>query len=781
MAAVEPTIHVSGCSNETVSNIIQGVYNTKESNHGKPVYRKEGPPGSVTVLIYFWDSRDGAAFNGWWFGPKVGGDQVWAYNGNLGRPDVMPPPNNWKVPWDGKIDDKLRITVSDRPPSRRDDPHAQSHDRRRDDRQREEQRMREEQRQREERRRREEEERRREAERRRREEEQRREAERRKREEERKQEAAADNVRKVLAKLRNATPDNLKDLQGELDRAAASNFQAMGLLRDRVNDEMQNTLTQVQKRVAEELKQREEAERRRQVELARVEQLVKDAAIEVDAAEARVAEASASAKAGADLAAPVELLEAVLAASKEVEAARAMLEKSSAVLAAKKEEMGAGEGARHVKKEVEELQARINASSRALSKCSESLEEYRAKGLRRAAAEKQDQAWKACFSKHDSDQDGQLSRAEVLSFGLAEFQIDLVPEVVDHIMRVLEPINFEKFLPLRQKVGIAKFEAEHRQRLEKEEEQKRLAEQKRAEVQQVTEEVSASLEEAKRTLELSPEDAQAEEKVQEVRAALGSSLQRLQELADFPEQRLRREVGRLVEQHRQLETQTEQVLGQVKAARDAFKEKVQKEAQQLRARAVASIRSHMTTTKKSGEELFESFGADSVEKESFCDFVKGLEDMALETEQMDRLWAEIAADGLQKSEFLELIRLYYKCVKGTVLSEDISIKSKTVRRLEVDEILEVLEGPLKEDGANVRRVRCRAQSDKATGWATIAGNQGTPFLVQVEIDRKQEEKQEENQEEKHEEKHEEKQEEKKEEKKEEVEAKEENNDIKEES
>ena len=34
-------------------------------------------------------------------------------------------------------------------------------------------------------------------------------------------------------------------------------------------------------------------------------------------------------------------------------------------------------------------------------------------------------------------------------------------------------------------MGIAKFEAEHRQRLEKEEEQKRLAEQKRAEVRAV--------------------------------------------------------------------------------------------------------------------------------------------------------------------------------------------------------------------------------------------------------------------------------------------------------
>ncbi|CAE7242709.1 GIP, partial [Symbiodinium necroappetens] len=104
--------HSVGCSNETVSNIIQGLYNTKESNHGKPVYKKEGPQGSVTVLIYYWDERDGPSFNGWWFGPKVGGDQVWAYNaGNLGRENAMPPTSNWKVPWDGKVDEKLRISV----------------------------------------------------------------------------------------------------------------------------------------------------------------------------------------------------------------------------------------------------------------------------------------------------------------------------------------------------------------------------------------------------------------------------------------------------------------------------------------------------------------------------------------------------------------------------------------------------------------------------------------------------------------------------------------------
>ena len=33
------------------------------------------------VLLYFWDDRDGSDFSGWWFGPKVGGDQAPAPRG----------------------------------------------------------------------------------------------------------------------------------------------------------------------------------------------------------------------------------------------------------------------------------------------------------------------------------------------------------------------------------------------------------------------------------------------------------------------------------------------------------------------------------------------------------------------------------------------------------------------------------------------------------------------------------------------------------------------------
>jgi len=43
-------------------------------------------------------------------------------------------------------------------------------------------------------------------------------------------------------------------------------------------------------------------------------------------------------------------------------------------------------------------------------------------------------------------------------------------------------------------------------------------------------------------------------------------------------------------------------------------------------------------------------------------------------------------------------------------------------------VLEAVEGPTKEEGAGVQRVKCQAVSDAALGWVTIAGNQGTPFL-----------------------------------------------------
>merc|ERR1712187_443155 len=80
-----------------------------EDNHGKPTYKKTEQAGGEDVLIYFWDNRDGDAFSGWWFGPKVGGDQVWAYHAN--KTSLVPPTTGWRVPFNGDIDPNAAMEV----------------------------------------------------------------------------------------------------------------------------------------------------------------------------------------------------------------------------------------------------------------------------------------------------------------------------------------------------------------------------------------------------------------------------------------------------------------------------------------------------------------------------------------------------------------------------------------------------------------------------------------------------------------------------------------------
>jgi len=82
-------------------------------NHQRPVYKKEAAPGTMDVLIYFWDERDGPNFCGWWFGPQVGGDQVWAYNSSR---TMTPPASGWKVPYDGPLDPMLQVAGGCPPP-----------------------------------------------------------------------------------------------------------------------------------------------------------------------------------------------------------------------------------------------------------------------------------------------------------------------------------------------------------------------------------------------------------------------------------------------------------------------------------------------------------------------------------------------------------------------------------------------------------------------------------------------------------------------------------------
>lgn len=60
----------------------------------------------MDILLYYWDDRDGQAYSGWWFGRQLGGQQVW---GHCNSHAQTPPADNWKIPWDGPVEESLRV------------------------------------------------------------------------------------------------------------------------------------------------------------------------------------------------------------------------------------------------------------------------------------------------------------------------------------------------------------------------------------------------------------------------------------------------------------------------------------------------------------------------------------------------------------------------------------------------------------------------------------------------------------------------------------------------
>jgi len=72
-------------------------------------------------------------------------------------------------------------------------------------------------------------------------------------------------------------------------------------------------------------------------------------------------------------------------------------------------------------------------------------------------------------------------------------------------------------------------------------------------------------------------------------------------------------------------------------------------------------------------------------------------------------------------------------IKGIAVTNDFDIgKAKTIRKAEIDEVIEVLEGPQVDEKLGLTRIRGKSLSDAVEGWISVKGNQGTAFLQEVE-------------------------------------------------
>lgn len=74
----------------------------------------------------------------------------------------------------------------------------------------------------------------------------------------------------------------------------------------------------------------------------------------------------------------------------------------------------------------------------------------------------------------------------------------------------------------------------------------------------------------------------------------------------------------------------------------------------------------------------------------------------------------------------------YKCLSATVVHDGFKVKeSQVVRRMEVGELVEIVEGPTLETAIGVIRIKAKAEKDGALGWITVKGNGGTLFLKSI--------------------------------------------------
>jgi len=92
---------------------LAGTYVPSSMNHNHSVFKRV-EPAVDSVLLYYWDDRDGEEQKGWWFGPEVGGEEVWAHNAGSDSPgSKLPPTRGWTVLITGALDPGLEVTRAD--------------------------------------------------------------------------------------------------------------------------------------------------------------------------------------------------------------------------------------------------------------------------------------------------------------------------------------------------------------------------------------------------------------------------------------------------------------------------------------------------------------------------------------------------------------------------------------------------------------------------------------------------------------------------------------------
>mmetsp|Transcript_11057 Transcript_11057/g.24351 ORF Transcript_11057/g.24351 Transcript_11057/m.24351 type:complete len:896 (+) Transcript_11057:147-2834(+) len=748
-------LQVTGCANETVGNIVRGVYNLSSQNHERPVYCRTEQVNNMDVLIYFWDERDGPSFCGWWFGPKVGGDQVWAYNPSRAG---TPPPSGWQVPYDGPIDHSFAVT----PQGASAEGYEAAIKRQEEERIRQEQQRALEEQQ-------------------------------RKQEEARLriEQHAATTARTALRELMNVTPENATTLWQQVQTVLQTELPKCGSMAGQIQQEAQQAMEQAQQQVeavkaqrirdaerkAEETQILEQTKSQNQVQMGEFAVLVE----KTEAAGAKLKEIAAPLDKPGGMSVPDSeaLLKMVASTATECISVaqealafalqrRQLLEPTS-VLSMQFMSAEAKQLVDEVRPELLKLEKRLSECLQLAVTTHLAAKTNVVKAGKREKATRTMEARTALFKKYDANGDGFLDASEIAVYAKGEYKYELSSAQIDRILAAASSgtagkVDKEHFAEIKLVLGVIREEAAAAERIRIAEEKRKVLEEKKAgyvaQISKLAESITAFEASVAKVIESIPPLQQTDfasvtpsdfkGKVSAVEENIEGSKKESEtlraSLKDITVSATEPELTPFVQlECRKLELKVEMLiprLGQIQMVLENVKmnyARVQRrELDILRSKVARALKARAAAEKWSKEELLKSLDKDEDGSVSASDFTAACQactDLEITTESAEQLFKHLDYDseGKLSAETLEtLTKTYYRVAAESILTAELSVaEAGGIRRLEISELLEELEPPATDEASGLKRVKAIALRDGSTGWVTIAGNETAIFLEET--------------------------------------------------
>lgn len=822
------TLVVTGCTHATVGGIVRGTFQLIGENHGKPTYKKDGQVNGLDVMTYFWDERDGPAFSGWWFGPKVGGDQVWAYHSDKG---MMPPQQGWKVPYDGPVDPTFVIQAKPKQGAQQQWGGAQQqwdgkgqqkggqqqqwggqHQQQKGGQQqqkgqqkggwqqhqqnmqqaaqnRDQQAQWQKQQMEEKKQQLEQANQLRIAQ-------QKQQAEQRAAEQAKKaaemeakkaEQQAVLAIRRAMQTLRTGPPEKFDENKAKLEEVVANETDKTGSQKERMKTEVEAAVKETVEKNEKQAEMKRKQEEDREKENARRKEMKEKATGLMEELDKLIEKAEGTSKKVAEVLEPLSsdkdmkiaeidkcadtVEEAAKTAETDLEACSAFLRENQNSI--KGVPQIQGEEPHTLGADLQKLTSRIAEAKKLVTTSKGKCNTEKTTRVKKVNAKQKFEEGLKSFKKADTDKDGKLSRKEVTAWAKATHKFAVPADTLDTIQRVLvkdgaKGVDQAEFFKMQVLVGVAReAELDKKRREEREAREKEVAELKvklEETIKGIGEQITAAVEAAGtaekegqaigpaqtkdlKALEVIAKAEETEKVLEESKATVTKAKEAVKALTtEEPELKgfLAGEVKKLNASLNPLESKLNKANQALTKLRDEAKRKDTVELAKFRKLGLDMIHFHQGVKKLLMDDvyaLFDKKKAGKVEEAAFVAFFKACEKKSdpdtkeeapgLSEEDSKRLFKKLvgAEASISQDDFMALIRKYMKVVKASVLTEEIGISSKTLRRLEDGEILEVLTGPQKEnDDSEVERLKVKATNDDMEGWVTPVGNQGTVFL-----------------------------------------------------